>query len=169
MTDYLAYSQQVREQILARQDLLDKVRRRWLINRNLPEPDFIAGGTSNMMFRLGQLESGLWVAFREPLHLEEDAFYKFENYCQTAEEYQNEGKKVPKFAIGIQDSSPHLGLLVEDLTEGGKRKLLSGGSAEEWGHFEDNPHEKVYFDLDFSICKPAAIRFLEYDRMINLQ
>ncbi len=69
MADYLSYSQNVRGQILKRKDLLDKVRRRWSMNRDLPEPEFIKGGTSNMIFRLGQLESGLWVAFREPLRL----------------------------------------------------------------------------------------------------
>ena len=167
MQDYLAYSQQIREEILTRGDLLGKIKEHWQGQTRPDTLELIDTGSKNKIYGVGRLESGLWVALREPIRADEHTDFRLENYCHTAEQYQAKGKRVSRFCVAIQDSHPHLALLVEDLTEGGRRVLISDGGALESAHFQDNPAEKVFVDLDFDTYASKP-KFLEFDRMINL-
>jgi len=132
--------------------------------------DRIGSGTMNSVFRMGQLESGIWVALREMRNSmwyghAEPYIHAYESYCGLAEHYAREECRVPEFCIGVS-SGEATALLVEDLTAGGEREIhLPSKSI--WGTFQDTG-ERVYIDLDHYNTRPEEIRFMSEEARINL-
>lgn len=157
MSQYFEYSQKIRKEIEGNKIIMNKIEDYIHGKENL---EFIGSGTINSHYRVGELESGLWVAIRDlkfENHLKKarNLLSIPESYALTAEKYFLEGKKVSKFSIGAF-SSDNIILLIEDLTNGGKRKIKHDQS-EIFGFYQDN-NEEVYLDLEQSF--PFYEKFL---------
>ena len=148
MSEYFAFSQRVKEKIMADAAMMDVIRKH-MDGKYAP---FIDGGTSNNHYRIGRLESGLWVAIRQRLDSEkigtsQTCLSLYESYCRTAEDLATSRKRVTRFCIGVV-KPPNAALLIEDLTEGGKRRFIESDNPIA-GRFEDNTDGEVYLDLDY--------------------
>ena len=158
---------------MRREDLLDPIRALWFLIRGT-KPEFIGSGENNRMFRVGQLESGLWVAFRTPVENPELApdliLDRYEFFCQEAERYHNVGERVPRFCVGVQGpDESNIGIFLEDLTAGGTRKLLLSSYGDCIGHFEDDPKTEVLFDIDNLYCgPPPQLKYFRPEFRIDL-
>jgi len=155
MEDYFARSQRVRREIEKNPTLIEQLRKH-MYEENFLE--FIAQGTMNSHYRVGRLESGVWVCLRQrgangcefPIHLMQTQIVLgiYESYAQNAEKYNKANKKVSSFLIGILTQNGNSGILIEDLTHGGTRRIISSrvyGTIT--GKYEDDNSE-VYLDLD---------------------
>jgi hypothetical protein len=134
----------------------------------------IGAGSRHMHFRLGQTESGLWLALRENIQFEDSPMQKIiaENYARQMELYSQEGKRTSQFCIGVKVSSHNLEelsdryfLILEDFTQNDKSDFLPGGSGEEWGMMGGG---KVYYDFPDQINK-VDFRFLDESCVIHIK
>lgn len=170
MNDYFESSQQVRREI-ERSPLLEIIRNHIVGDKKAPILD---SGTSNSIYRIGQLESGLWVALRERTDGHRDMgnsrkmllSLRLESYARRAEALYEQGKKVTRFCVGVS-SGDAAALLLEDLTEGGKRKLRKAFIDQEYTFYDDDPATKVYVDLDNDVEEYDQDRYMSTDAMIN--
>lgn len=116
--DYFERSQQVKAEIAADSDLVSKLTAHLGDSSSLDE---IGRGTMNIIYRIGQTNSGLWVALRENTvwgkKPEQNAAAAciYNSYCLDAERQPDS----PHFCVGgTSQGKPFL--LVEDVTEGSK-------------------------------------------------
>jgi len=112
--------------------------------------EHISEGNQNQIFRVGQLSSDIWVAVRERMGNTWDPDVRpipncYEEYIERAVSLADRGYRVPSFCIGLLGKR-YTGLLVEDITQGGKRKINSG-VGDETVTFADTD-EEVFLDLD---------------------
>ncbi len=113
---YFARSQAVKAELESTPRLVDAIR------AHFQEPclEKMGEGKAHKMYRVGQLDSGLWVALRENMHFTRQAdhrsllAYKYNRFCLEAEKYPD----TPAFCVGgLVGNLPFL--LVEDVSEGG--------------------------------------------------
>ena len=121
--NYFAKSQEVKGQILAAPTILDKLK------LGFQPEDLIDSASHTLIYRVGQLHSGLYVASRWIGLTTEDSeirnyFLKcrFESYAFNAESLHAQGEDVVAFCIGLSVGG-EVSLLVEDLTSGGKGRV----------------------------------------------
>mgnify|MGYP007094914460 CR=1 FL=1 len=161
--DYFEKSQAVKEEIKADSNLVSLIANH--INGNAPL-EKIGRGTMNVVYRVGQTDSGLWVALREnvvwgkkPEQYPAVACV-YNSYCLEAERLPD----APAFCIGgTCNEKPFL--LVEDVTEGDAYTPQHIGGGEKRVHLvkgnnirtravdlgNDDPHHGVDDDTDFEI------------------
>lgn len=158
MLDYFRESQRVREEIEADGNLTDRISSVLTFSKG----DLIGDGLHNKAYRIGQTESGLFVALRVPISEVDMSMY--EGFCQMAAMRANEydrGVKqevlwsrtgLPirpvKFCIGVfQNDKP--GIITEDVTENGKYTIESYACREEVRRFDQEGNsDYVLIDLD---------------------
>lgn len=114
--DYFTKSQEVKSQILASPAILDKLK------AEFQPADLINSASQTLLYRVGQLESGLHIAARWIGLITEDAEIRnyflrrrFESYALNAESLYSQGKEVVAFCVGLSVGG-EISLLVEDLT-----------------------------------------------------
>jgi len=172
MHDYFAYSQSVRRELEGRADLTAIAKRRLEIDIGRDkEPEIIGSGDSNIVYRIGRLDSGLWVALRArlfPHEMAQDLVQdRYEFFCQRAEAYHNQGRRPPSFCVGVVGRhESEIGILLEDFTEGGKRMLICDPCSVE-GHLDGNDGECIEVDLDnlYGLPIPAPKYFAPGNRI----
>lgn len=177
MSKYFDYSQEVRKQIESDSNLMGRLREHYETedSRTL---ESLKSGEYNVVWQVGKLDSGLCVALRE-INESRDfesqlSFLRiYESYCENAEKLFEEGKRVPNFCIGVS-CGRGTGLLVEDLTEGGKRELWIPRGSLGVGNtpliFSDT-QEEVYVDLDdidAMTWTSMKLKYMKKENMINL-
>jgi hypothetical protein len=166
MSEYFDISQQIRSEIESNKGLTDK------LNRHMSRvefAEFIGEGTANAHYRMGRLESGLWLAARQRkcqyyLRASDTLLSIHESYAETAEEYWEEGKLVSKFCVAAFKENNAV-LLVEDLTEGGKRKIYHNQD-EQFGYYEGT-EEVVWLDLESNFANYNEFKFMNRKYSIN--
>jgi hypothetical protein len=167
MEDYFAHSQKIRKDIETSPSLIDTLKKHFSKNE---EAELISRGSQHSIYRIGQLENGLWVAFRHNHHAGKKRITTngtlsvYESYAQKAEEYSKEGKRVSEFCVGIENRGD-IGLLVEDFTEGRKRKLEIANLDE---LFADNPRELIYIDIDDDYADLDYFKYMNKENRIVL-
>ncbi len=160
--DYLAHSQEVRRLILTSEPIMKTLREHLRGHK----ADFIGGGSCHKHYRIGMLESGLWVASRESFSTKQivranqhgfkitfglrnfnEEVEKLEEFCQKAQsEYEQGTYIVTSFCVGVRYKSEKQWrglLLLEDLTQGGNVHITSEGDN---GTIE-GAKKRVLFDL----------------------
>jgi hypothetical protein len=171
--EYFSYSQEVKKKILGCSEMIRAIGRALGCGRG-ELPELIEAGESNKVYRLGELEAGLWVALRVPIpdKLAQDlVFDRYEFFCQKAEEEKLSGEeyRVPKFCVGVTGGfDESIGILMEDFTEGGRRSLICGNGFVD-AEFADNPKEKVRLDFDNLYDRaPPIKRYFKKGNVIQL-
>lgn len=117
----------------------------------------LGSGTSNIHYRLGELESGLFLATRE-LVKSEGKFQKAcaERYAKEWEKHANRGNLVSKLLIGVkihvsQDAilegfQDRYFFIVQDFTDGGNNEeFIPASSGREYGDYKN---KDIYYDFD---------------------
>ena len=165
MGDYFAFSQEVRREIEENNDLSARLDKHMA---EIEKAEFIGQGKSNNHYRLGRLESGLWIAIREvrtPFYYRTLPSFlsRHESYAQKAEDYSRDGKRVTRFCVGAFKGKNAV-LLIEDLTGGGAHSLHHDND-NEFGYLEG---QKVYIDLESDEVEFEEFRFMNKDVSINL-
>lgn len=153
MTDaknpYFVNSQKVKDEIKSNSSILENVAKAF---REETEP---FTGASHDFYRIGMLESGVYVVMRVlPSSGSDIKALSFngqinlmEQYCQNAEYLSSNGERVPNFCVGALCENK-AGILMEDLTANDSVELI---------HHPDNAHGyivqgsdkiKVFVDID---------------------
>jgi len=133
-------------------------------------------GISNTHYRIGQLESGLFVASRENTIFKDGRLQKeiTEEYAQDLEKANESGKFTSRFGIGVQvhvnDPEGYFGdrylLLVEDFTQGGIVDFVPGRKADETGTLDGRV---VHYDFDQTLHRrKLADKYMHDDAMIHI-
>jgi len=167
--NYIERSQQVKQEILSNPKFLNVARSAF--NEEI-EP-FAFGGTVHL-YQIGQLPSGLHLALRafrtdvaEGQRDLEGQMKGMEYYCQNADYLHSQENEVPKFCIGIINSSK-AGILTEDLSNGG---------AQEFQHHPDNDYalvgadkRKVFVDIDglFRFIPGLKLKYFSGKHLIRI-
>ena len=167
--DYIEKSQQVKQEILSNPKFLNITRS--ALNEEI-EP-FAFGGTVHL-YQIGQLPSGLHLALRafrtdvaEGQRDLESQMREMEHYCQNADYLHSHGDEVPKFCIGVINSSK-AGILTED---------LSNGRTQEFQHHPDNDYafvgtnkRKVFVDIDglFRFIPRLKLKYFSNEHLIKI-
>lgn len=147
----------------------------------------LGSGRSNAHYRLGELESGLWVATREKHILFKGNPRKNipENYAQTAEQYHSQGERTTSLCVGVRihltptkyyqipgfredlEDEDKYALIIEDFTKGGSpdSDFRPGGSGNIGGTLNG---QRVVYDFDDNYSKPAEYRFMQDSAVIHL-
>ena len=132
------------------------------------------GGRNNIHYRIGKLESGLWIASRENLIFSDGTLQRIvaEHYTLDLECSSDYGRKTPSMCIGVR---AHIGdaendedrffLLLEDLTKGGEKNIKPAGPGEEYGFVDA---DKVYYDFDDREDLVREFKFMADKAMIHL-
>ncbi|MBI2578326.1 MAG: hypothetical protein HYW26_01300 [Candidatus Aenigmarchaeota archaeon] len=147
---YFEHSLTVKKEIESGPEMLNTARKAF----TRQSEQFSFGGTVNL-YRIGRTPSGLYVALRA---LRPDTVYGnfdreqqsrlMEIYCQNAERLHDEGKDVPAFCIGTV-CGDSVGVITEDLTQGGQVEL-EHGERDIYGFvFKGDERRKVFVDIDW--------------------
>lgn len=147
----------------------------------------LGSGRSNTHYRLGELESGLWVATRENhVFLRGNSQKNIaENYAQTAEWYRSQGKRTTSLIVGVRlhltpveyyqvpgfredlEDEDRYALIVEDFTKGGSPDAdFRPGISEDIGGTLNG--ERVMYDFDDDISKPVKYLFMHDKSIIHI-
>jgi hypothetical protein len=145
---YFEHSQEVKREIEQSSDLLDKIR-----DSFHGKGDRIAHTDCTEIWRIGKLESGLYIALRidySPF-LFEMTKLSLENYCSNAERLFNEGNNVPDFCVGVT-LDEDAGIITEDLTDNNRNTLTETGKGSEKARClqtkPDGETKEIYVDID---------------------
>lgn len=112
----------------------------------------IGAGTANVLYRVGRLDSGLWVATRENIIFPDGELQRNvgENYARRLEFILAQGDTASRFCVGLrmdigvpENEDDRYVLLLEDLTEGGSKTITPEPDTE----FGWRDGKKVYFDF----------------------
>ena len=167
MTQYFDFSQQLKKEIEEHEAFMQ------IIDRHMSgdHAEWLNGGNMNTIFRVGQIESGLWLAIRQQRGAEDygisrDCMNLYETYARKAEEYSKRGRLVVKFCVGVVKELS-TALLVEDLTNGGTRILEPPMWGEEYGFYHGSK-ERVYVDLDNEKQTFAEFKYMHQNNMIKI-
>jgi hypothetical protein len=171
MGKYFDYSQQIKKEIEGRVDLTQKLREHFSGKTPL---EYIGGGSSNDIYSLGRLESGIYVALRESkvvkeVGLVEEFLQVYEGYCQYAEQLSSTMNigKVVSFCVGASiGRDGRAGILLEDFSEGKKKTLLEQNDGLSSVCFETG--ETFLTDLDVDEISPKGIKFFAPEHRINI-
>jgi hypothetical protein len=120
---HLEFSDRVREEILQNRDLLERIRRHFSGEELLAE---FLGGANNKHYRIGRLDSGLWLATREPV--ENNGYIGLAAECDSAscmmDRYQSNGLQnvieecIQKRIAGFLATSICIGVKYQDRKTG---------------------------------------------------
>jgi hypothetical protein len=152
---YLTKSQKIKLEII-QSGLVEKIENHFTGKSSLEE---IGAGDFRRMYRVGQTDSGVWVALRDEYlirdlyggftHLKDLQIFLLDKYAELCELKSQNNQRVSNFAIGgVYYTSPFL--LVEDLTEGGSYDLLHeiiNGKTEGGFREKDDTNEMVFWDF----------------------
>lgn len=182
-------SQDYKVKIEASSVLMDalKTYARCRVNNSRNPLHNLGSGSSNAHYRLGELESGLWIATREKHILSTGNPRKNipENYAQTAEQYHSQGKRTTSLCVGVRihltptkyyqspgfkedlEDEDKYALIVEDFTKGGSpdSDFIPGGSGNIGGTLNG---QRVVYDFDDNSSKPAEYRFMQDQAVIHI-
>lgn len=161
MPDYFEHSQEVRKQIEASSKLMTILRNHFTGKKSAEQ---MSGGQNNNIYRIGQLDSRLWLAMRRNILAGREGITSievlagYETYANNAEYHLSHNERATQFCVGVakikerirgpRGFSGFLGdvaLLVEDFTEGGAREFEPSPADFLW---INNPRELIYTDLD---------------------
>ena len=160
--DYFTRSQEVKDQILATPTILDKLK------LDFQPGDIINSASSTLIYRVGQLPSGLHIAARWIGLTTKDAetrnhFLKrrFESYALNAESLHAQGKDVVSFCVGLSVGG-EVSLLVEDLTSNGRCKVTEISDLLCTVVCPDGKRRTVHVDIDDRWEDSAEGKSLKY-------
>ena len=130
-------------------------------------------GTSNKHFRLGQLSTGLWLATRENVIMEEGNWQRFicENYGGRLDSLVREGKRTSSVCIGVvvhppdEDFDPRYFLILDDFTRGGSSDFQPAPSEREWGTLDG---KRIYYDFN-DLFHKTTLKYMADESMIHLR
>ena len=147
MDDYFEFSQKIRSELEGNLGLMERLEKHLSLSDDC---EVIGNGSMHIVYRLGQLDSGLGVAIREvnlPHYYRpsKTILSQYESYCITAEYLSDRGIRLPRFCIGAFGKENAV-LLLEDLTEGGTREITSE-PGDQYGIYTDT-NERVLVDLE---------------------
>ena len=118
-------SQEVKQQIISHRHTMDK------LESGLWNGKLINGASQTQIYEIGKLPSGIYVALRwigvyssnlELMnHMQKS---RLESYALNAENLSSQGIDVVSFCVGVYLKG-EVGLLLEDLTAGGKNKVTA--------------------------------------------
>ena len=135
---------------------------------------FLGEGISNIHYRVGQLESGLWLATRENIIFLDNPLQRIvaENYSNSLEVYSQRGNRTSRISIGVKYHSNNperyedrYFLILEDFTQGGRTSFEPGKSEQEFGMIKG---EKVYYDFDDSTYE-VGFKFMSDSSIIHIR
>lgn len=138
------------------------------------EQTFIGAGNYNRHYRIGRLDSGLWVAIREydggdisPIYGNQ-TLNTYETYATNAEIYYRARIRASKFCVGVlAEDIDYAVLLVEDFTDGGKFKVISPEGSSVMFREKDDKSENIAGDLDNTLLTfPDGYIYMNKDACI---
>ncbi|MBS3151928.1 hypothetical protein J4230_00805 [Candidatus Woesearchaeota archaeon] len=149
MIDYFQESQMVKAKIVLQSEIIYNANE--ALSGRLEEFSF--GGTVNL-YRIGKLESGLYIALRkfrpempEGISNLDNKVKKMEAYCQNAGKLRSKNEGVPNFCVGIVNEID-VGILTEDLIANGGFEFDHNPDNEFGFVIQGNNRRKVWVDID---------------------
>ena len=167
-TEYFQTSQKIKRETETHNQIIEKLKRH---SQGVEYLEEIGRGQVNLIYHLGQLPSGLWLAVRKMMPSSscgsiQAMIRASEAYAQRAAILQEEGKRVPLWCICFADEANRsFGLITEDMTEGKKYTIKTEPGAE-IGIRSDGL--EVYLDLDQGIPRERESIWTHKDNRINL-
>ena len=134
----------------------------------------LGAGNTNVHFRLGQLESGLWLATRENLTFEDSPLQRIvtENYARQLEFNNERGRTTSRICLGVKVPSPDLEvvedryfIIVEDFTQGGNADFRPGHGGQDCGTVNG---EIVYYDFPDQVHQ-VDFKFMDDSSVIQVK
>ncbi|MBI2138461.1 hypothetical protein HYU13_02645 [Candidatus Woesearchaeota archaeon] len=181
MIGYFEKSQEVRIEIESSPELMRILENHYSGKETAQN---ISDGQHHIIYRIGQLSGGLWVAMRHNLYAGKDGITskgvlsQYETYATDAEDYSSKGKRVTQFCVGVAKTEDRIetprgfvglrgdvALLVEDFTMGGTRELEVSPSDEVWAN---NPRELIYVDIGSAFRELSDFQYMAEKNMILL-
>lgn len=158
METFIEYSQRLKKEIQNSPEIIDSIRACFSRYENP-----FSKGTDNEIYRLGRTGSGVYLVLRKRRFSmdTENEIERFEIYCQNAETLSNSKAKnlfnhrpiSPSFCIGVISQSKEVGIITEDMSEGGKYEMTND-MADYYSERKLNGEvvDEVFVDLDS--CRP---------------
>lgn len=155
MENFLEYSQRVKEEIKNDPSIIHTIKLCFL-----GEIEPFQKGTEHEVYRLGKSKSGKYLALRKEKFyrsIRESSVERLEIYCRNAEALSTsraKGRKLwrpnsPSFCIGVIYQSEHIGIITEDMSEGGKYQMSNSmGSISSDRILNEEVVDEVDVDLD---------------------
>ena len=177
MSNYFDLSQQVRKEIEQNPQLMDVLRKIAEQDGDTLEQTFVGAGNYNRHYRIGMLDSGLWVVVREYMGGDistildrKHTLNTYETYATMAGDYYEIRIRASKFCVGVlAEDIDYAALLVEDFTEGGKFKLMDLEGSLVMFREKDGKDENIAGDLDNTLLTfPDGYRYMNKDACILL-
>lgn len=156
---FLTDSEKIKKEIQSNPELLEKIKQCFARDTGP-----FAKGTENELYRIGQTNEGKHLLLRKKpftVNIKNDK-ERFEAYCQYAETLANsraEGKyqrgsfgprkNSPNFCIGVIFNTKEVGIITEDMSEGGKYEM-SNSMVDYYSTRSENGNkvDEVLVDLD---------------------
>ncbi len=163
LEDYFQFSQAVKKEIENNQCMVSN-----LIGHfgNIKPLTGIGREIYHAIYRVGQLESGLWVALRKNIEVEnlfEEhtcfnflGIYIYEDYCLNAESRAQMNEVVPRFCIGGSYKGKPF-LLTEDMEEGGKCPLRYESKGVDLINVREKEGVKERISFDFGMHSDSDV------------
>ncbi len=173
--NYFENSQSVKNEMERRPDLL-QITRDCFAERI---KEFSFGSTVNL-YRVGRLESGVYVALRRFRHEGIEGHFDliikmryFDMYCQNAEELYSRGESVPEFCVGVTFGND-AGILTEDLTSNGEVEFEHHPDHNFGFVIKGDIKKRVLVDIDYlygsiHVNSDRNTKYFANDARINLQ
>lgn len=155
MSQFINYSQEIKKEIRNNPLILKSIQYAF---DGTSQP--FSNGTQHAIYRLGKTQSGIFLVLRIKIYYkitEFDINY-FNNYCNNAETIQQlkvseksfyKNKRSPNFCIGLIYQEKLLGVITEDMSEGGKYEMSNDmGSCYSTRILSGQVVDEVFTDLD---------------------
>lgn len=154
MATFLEYSQKLKKEIKNDLDVVRNIKLCFLDRINPFQK-----GTEHEIYRVGKTKSGTFLVLRKKKYtfdLEND-IERLEIYCRNAESLANSRSKnlfswrsnSPSFCIGVIYQSKYVGIITEDMSEGGKYQMVNSmGSISSERILNGEVIDEVSVDLD---------------------
>ncbi|MDO8643025.1 MAG: hypothetical protein Q7R76_05620 [Candidatus Woesearchaeota archaeon] len=174
MGDIYQASQELKPRIESARTIMDALRDYSVNGAGECSLESLGSGLSNTHFRLGELESGLWLATRENFILEDCSMQRVvaEMYARHLEYAHKEGKRTSRVCLAVKVPSVDIDeipdryfLIVEDFTHGGTARFIPGQRGEEYGMLNG---ERVYYDFPDDI-QPVEFRFTDDRSVLHMR
>ena len=158
METFIEYSQRLKKEIKNNPAIIHGIKLCFLDGI-----DPFQKGTEHEIYTLGKTVSGNYLALRQKKFSMDikNEIERFEIYCQNAETLANSKAKnlfnhrpeSPKFCIGVIYQSKEVGIITEDMSEGGKYEMTND-MADYYSERKLNGEviDEVFVDLDS--CRP---------------
>ncbi len=134
METFLEYSQRLKEQITNDPKIIEAIRACFS-----GDTEVFAKGTEHEIYRLGKVSPDIYLALRKRIYDFdiENATERLQIYCQNAEtlagsranglvtQFHREDSPTPSFCIAVIYQSKEVGIITEDMSEGGKYEMTN--------------------------------------------